>query len=140
LRRHSLPWRSSTSEDYQVESGEHQDNPNIRYQPFPESVSEKYEVYTHYDGCHRRHVNHNSYMSVHLSTTSFLAWRHHASDERPPYGGLLMDAGLTLDGSPRGWRCTTLVRLRNHEPVGGLLLDRERALSRASVREFAGVS
>jgi hypothetical protein len=31
-------------EESQVESSEHQDNANIRYQPFPESVSEEREI------------------------------------------------------------------------------------------------
>jgi hypothetical protein len=31
-------------EESQVESCEHQDNANIRYQPFPESVSEEREI------------------------------------------------------------------------------------------------
>jgi len=39
-----------------VESSEYQDNANIHYQPFPESVSEEHEIYTDYNGCHRHHV------------------------------------------------------------------------------------
>lgn len=58
-------------EESQVESGEHQDNANIRYQPFPESVSEEREIYTGYNGCHRHHVEHPSYPSTHFSKTSF---------------------------------------------------------------------
>jgi len=61
-------------EEYQVENNEHQDNTNIHYQPFPESVSEKHEIYTHYDGCHRQHVKHDGYLSVHPSKTSMVAW------------------------------------------------------------------
>ena len=53
---------SWTPEESQVESCEHQDNANIHYQPFPESVSEEHEIYTDYDGCHRHHVKHDSYL------------------------------------------------------------------------------
>jgi hypothetical protein len=53
-------------EESQVESCEHQDNANIHCQPFPESVFEEHEIYTNYDGCHRHHVKHDSYLSVHL--------------------------------------------------------------------------
>jgi hypothetical protein len=58
---------SWTPEESRVESCEHQDDANIRCQPFPESVSEEHEIYTDYDGCHRHHVKHNSYLSAHLS-------------------------------------------------------------------------
>ena len=58
---------SWTPEKSQVESCEHQDNANIHCQPFPESVSEEHEIYTHYDGCHRHRVKHDSYMSAHFS-------------------------------------------------------------------------
>jgi hypothetical protein len=53
-------------EKSQVESREHQDNANIRYQPFPESVSEERDIYTDYDGYHHRHVKHDSYQSAHF--------------------------------------------------------------------------
>jgi hypothetical protein len=66
VRQHSS-WRH---EESQVESAEHQDNANIDYQSFPESVSEEREIYTDYNGCHRHHVKHYSYPSVHF-TTSF---------------------------------------------------------------------
>src|SRR6266849_3739331 len=58
---------SWTPEESQVESGEHQDNANIHCQPFPESVSEEHEIYTDYDGYHRHHVKHDSYLSAHFS-------------------------------------------------------------------------
>src|SRR5579864_4732334 len=58
---------SWTPEESQVESCEHQDNANIHCQPFPESVSEEREIYTDYDGCHRHHVKHDSYLSAHFS-------------------------------------------------------------------------
>ena len=58
---------SWTPEESQVESYEHQDNANIHCQPFPESVSEEHEIYTDYDGYHRDHVKHVSYLSAHFS-------------------------------------------------------------------------
>ena len=61
---------SWTPEESQVESCEHQDNANIHCQPFPESVSEEREIYTDYDGCHRHHVKHYSYLSAHFSQHS----------------------------------------------------------------------
>ena len=64
---------SWTPEESQVESCEHQDNANIDCQPFPESVSEEHEIYTDYDGCHRHHVKHDSYLSAHFSLMAFIA-------------------------------------------------------------------
>lgn len=58
---------SWTPEESQVESREHQDNANIHCQPFPESVSEEHEIYADYEGCHRHHVKHDSYLSAHFS-------------------------------------------------------------------------
>src|ERR1035441_9731958 len=55
---------SWTPEESEVESCEHQDNANIRCQPFPESVSEEHEIYADYDGCHRHRVNRASYLSA----------------------------------------------------------------------------
>jgi hypothetical protein len=57
---------SWTPEESQIESCEHQDNTNVHCQPFPESVSEEYEIYTDYDGCYRHHVKHDS-LSAHFS-------------------------------------------------------------------------
>src|SRR5215831_8107445 len=78
----ALPWPSWTSEESQVESCEHQDNANIHYQSFPESVSEEHEIYADYNGCHRHHVEHYSYPSVHFSTTSFHFLRSGRVNER----------------------------------------------------------
>jgi hypothetical protein len=50
------PLRSWKREEPQVESSEYEDNANIHYQPFPESVSEEHEIYTDYNGCHRHHI------------------------------------------------------------------------------------
>jgi hypothetical protein len=58
----------SRFQESQVESCEHQDNTNIHYQSFPESVSEEHEIYADYNGCHRHHVKHDSYLSAHFST------------------------------------------------------------------------
>src|SRR5215831_17512238 len=76
------PLRSLRHEESQVESSEHQDNANIHYQPFPESVSEEHEIYTDYNGRHRHHVEHYSYPSVHFSTTSFHFLRSGRVNER----------------------------------------------------------
>src|ERR1017187_3115047 len=61
---------SWTPKESQVERCEHQDDSNIHCQPFPESVSEEHEIYTDYDGCHRHHVKHDSYLSAHFSSFS----------------------------------------------------------------------
>src|ERR1700734_2916027 len=65
-----VPWPalapcSWTLQESQVESCEHQDDPNIRRQTFPESVSEEHEIRADYDSHHRRHVKHDSYLSAH---------------------------------------------------------------------------
>jgi hypothetical protein len=57
---------SWTPEESQVESCEHQDNANIRCQPFPELVSEEHEIYADYDGCHHYPVKHDRYLSAHF--------------------------------------------------------------------------
>jgi len=62
------PLRSWRPEEPHVESSEHQDNANIYYQPFPESVSEEREIYTNYNGYHRHRVKHFSCPSVHFNT------------------------------------------------------------------------
>lgn len=51
-------WRSWSPEESQVESYEDQDDANIHYQPFPESISEEHEIYSDYKGCHRHRVKH----------------------------------------------------------------------------------
>jgi hypothetical protein len=51
-------------EESQIESCEHQDNANVRRQPFPESVSEEGEIYASYDGYHRHHVKRDSDLST----------------------------------------------------------------------------
>jgi hypothetical protein len=64
---------SWTPQESQVERYEHQDDPNIHRQPFPESVSEEREIYADYDGCHRYHVKRDSYLSTHFSPGSIVA-------------------------------------------------------------------
>jgi hypothetical protein len=54
-------------QESEVEGCEHQDDSNIRHQPFQESVSKEREICTDYDGCHRHHVKHDSYLSAHFS-------------------------------------------------------------------------
>jgi len=74
-------------EESQVESCEHQDNANIHYQPLPEPVSQEQEIHTHYNGYHRHHVKHDSYLSAHFSETSILAWNRQAPHKRASYIG-----------------------------------------------------
>jgi hypothetical protein len=66
-----------TSKKSQIESGKHQDDADIDYQPFPELASEELEIYTDYDDHHRHHVKHDSHLSAHVS-------KHSAND---PYCG-----------------------------------------------------
>jgi hypothetical protein len=49
-----------------IESREHQDDSNIHQEPFPESVFEEREIDSGYDGRHRHHVKHDSYLSAHV--------------------------------------------------------------------------
>jgi hypothetical protein len=54
------------SEESQVEGGEHQDDANIRDQPFPKSISEKRDIYTNDDGYHHYRVKRARYPSAHF--------------------------------------------------------------------------
>lgn len=54
-------------QESQVERCKHQNDSNIHYQPFPESVPEEQEIYTDDDGCHRHHIKHDSYPAAHFS-------------------------------------------------------------------------
>jgi hypothetical protein len=58
---------SWAAEESQIESREHQDNANVRYQPLPESVSEERDIQTNYDGQHYHHVKRDSDRSAHFS-------------------------------------------------------------------------
>jgi hypothetical protein len=60
-------------EESQVESRKHQDNADIHYQPFPESVPEERKIYRDYNRRHRHHIKHDRYLPSHLSKTSILA-------------------------------------------------------------------
>jgi hypothetical protein len=53
-------------EESQVESGEYQDNANIRYQPFPKTVSEERKIYADDDGYHHHRVKQASYSPAHF--------------------------------------------------------------------------
>ena len=70
LARSPIPPCSWTPEESKVESCEHQDNANIHCEPFPKSVSEEREIYTDYDGHHRHHISHDSYLSAHFTLYS----------------------------------------------------------------------
>src|SRR5277367_2064529 len=67
-RDRAIPTDSWTPQESQVERCEHQDDSNIHCQPFPESVSQEHEIYTDYDGCHRHHVKHDSYLSAYFQS------------------------------------------------------------------------
>jgi hypothetical protein len=69
---------SRTPEKSQVETGKHQDDADIHYQPLPEFASEELEIYADYDGHHRHHVKHDSHLPAHVS-------QHSAND--PLFGG-----------------------------------------------------
>ena len=70
---------SRTLQKSKVESCEHQDDTDVHHQPFPKSVSEEHEIYSDYDGYHRHHVEHDSYMSAHFSPLVQLPQQSHAS-------------------------------------------------------------
>lgn len=67
-RDHHAVRSSWTLQESQVESSEYQDNSYIHYQPFPEPVSEKQEIYTDYDGYHQQSVKHASCLSFHFES------------------------------------------------------------------------
>ncbi|MGH8233264.1 MAG: hypothetical protein ACREPU_03575 [Rhodanobacteraceae bacterium] len=58
--------RSWVPEKSEVESHKNQDDAEVDDQPFPKSMSEKHKIHADYNGCHRHHVNHHSYLSAHL--------------------------------------------------------------------------
>jgi len=62
---------SGLLEESQVESSKHQNDADVRDQPFPESVSKEREIYADDDGYHRYHIKNRSYPRAHLSKTSF---------------------------------------------------------------------
>jgi hypothetical protein len=80
---HSLPRRSWSPKESQVEGYEDQDDVDIHYQPFPQSISEEHEIYSDYKGCHRHHVKRDSYLSAHVSGPSLGFTRLAASDSIP---------------------------------------------------------
>ena len=58
--------RSWTFQEPQVERPEHQDDPDVRHQPLPESVPEEQDVHADHDSYQREHVKHDGYLSSHL--------------------------------------------------------------------------
>ena len=57
--------RSWTLQEPQTERREHQDNPDIYYQPLPEVVPEEQDVHADHDGYQRQHVKHDGSLSSH---------------------------------------------------------------------------
>jgi hypothetical protein len=54
----------------QVERYEHQDDSNIRHQPFPEPVPEEQDIYTDHDGYHQHYIKYDRCLSRHFSHPS----------------------------------------------------------------------
>src|SRR5580692_13218920 len=61
-----LQWRLRQSVESQIESCEHQDNADIRHQPWPELVSEEQDIDADDDGSHRHHKKDSSHLSPHF--------------------------------------------------------------------------
>ena len=57
--------RSCTLQEPQIERHEHQDNPDVHYQPRPELVPEEQDVNANHDAYHREHVKHVGCLSSH---------------------------------------------------------------------------
>jgi hypothetical protein len=104
---------SWTPEESRVESCEHQDDANIRCQPFPESVSEEHEIYSGYDGRHRHHVKYNRNPSAHVSL--FIP---------PAEFGLVL---VAFDRATLPWHAGQVIR--SSESHGGLILFRRTVRS-----------
>ena len=58
---------SWTPEESKIESCEHQNNANVRCQPFPESVSKEREIHTDYDNYHCHYEKRDSELSAYSS-------------------------------------------------------------------------
>jgi hypothetical protein len=58
---------SWTPEESEIESSEHQDNADVRCEPFPESVSKECEIHTDDHNYHCCHVKRDSELSTHSS-------------------------------------------------------------------------
>ncbi len=54
-----------SSEDQETERREHQNNPDVGYQPLREVVPEEQDVHADHDGYQREHVQHDGYLSCH---------------------------------------------------------------------------
>jgi hypothetical protein len=53
------------SEDQEAERREHQNDPDVGYQPLREVVPEEQDVHADHDGYQREHVHHDAYLSCH---------------------------------------------------------------------------
>ncbi|MGH6993672.1 MAG: hypothetical protein ACREEH_10090, partial [Caulobacteraceae bacterium] len=71
-------------EKAQVEGDEHQDDADVRDQPFPQSVSKEGDVDADDERRHRKKVEHGNYLLSH--STSTWASIHHVRDKRPGRG------------------------------------------------------
>ena len=58
---------SWTLQEPQTERREHQDDPDVYYQPLPELVPEEKDVHADHDGYQREHVKHDGCLSSHRS-------------------------------------------------------------------------
>ena len=56
-----------TPQEPQTKGREHQDDPYVYYQPFPELVLEEQDVHTDHDGHQREHVKCDGRLSSHRS-------------------------------------------------------------------------
>jgi hypothetical protein len=87
-------------EESQIESYEHQDYADVRCQPFPEPVSEEQEIYTDYDGYHRRDVKHYSDMSAHFSLHGPYGRARNVFYGKLPPSRVSIEISLWLNGVP----------------------------------------
>jgi len=94
--------RSWTLQEPEIERREHQDNPDVYYQPLPELVPEEQDVHADHDGYHREHVKHDGGLSSHRS---FLLCATGWSKSGPGFGETLALAepfdALFSRGAPR---------------------------------------
>jgi len=54
-----------SSEDQETERREHQNDPDVGYQPLREVVPEEQNVHADHDGYQRKHVKHDACLSCH---------------------------------------------------------------------------
>jgi hypothetical protein len=58
---------SSNLYESQIETYEHQDNSDVRDQPFPELTLEDQEIYADDDGYQQHYVKADNYLSFHMT-------------------------------------------------------------------------